>query len=165
MISKIRTEAERNQGVVSVYPIIRFGMFELLLFMCFGYHMKEEEIFEISELLDAILKLTAMQLFDFLPFLKLLRRNREVSERELRSKQVDLFSSHFQNHKELKEIGQLTRGSYLETLLRTDLSTEDVVTLCTEFMAGGTDTTVTTLEWTMAHLVRNPSIQSKLYCH
>ncbi|MCO5611941.1 hypothetical protein L7F22_066201 [Adiantum nelumboides] len=68
----------------------------------------------------------------------------------------------------MRKSGQLqVTGSYLETLLNMDaslpLSTDDLVTLCSEFTTAGTDTTVTTLEWTMARLVQNPLVQQKLH--
>ncbi|KAL4013480.1 hypothetical protein IC575_025651 [Cucumis melo] len=37
-----------------------------------------------------------------------------------------------------------------------------MVTLCSEFLTGGTDTTATALQWIMANLVKNPEIQNKL---
>ncbi|XWS56888.1 hypothetical protein CRYUN_Cryun09bG0124500 [Craigia yunnanensis] len=60
--------------------------------------------------------------------------------------------------------------SYLDTLF--DLKVEgrksappnsELVTLCSEFLNGGTDTTATALEWGIAQLIENPDIQSKLY--
>ncbi|TYK06517.1 cytochrome P450 89A2 [Cucumis melo var. makuwa] len=38
-----------------------------------------------------------------------------------------------------------------------------MVTLCSEFLTGGTDTTSTTLQWIMANLVKNPEIQPKIF--
>ncbi|KAL9254704.1 Cytochrome P450 77A2-like protein [Drosera capensis] len=39
----------------------------------------------------------------------------------------------------------------------------EIVTLCTEFLNGGTDTTVTAMEWAIARLIDSPEIQSKIY--
>ncbi|KAH7427080.1 hypothetical protein KP509_10G029300 [Ceratopteris richardii] len=165
IISNIRTVAKQNQGAVSVYPTIRLGVFEILLFMCFGYRMQEEEILEMSELLLSVGKLAEEQILDIVPLLKIFRPGKDKADGTLRARQVQVFTSRFQKYKELRELGQVTRGSYLESLQRMDLTTSEIVTLCSEFMLAGTDTTVTTLEWAMAHLVRNPSIQSKLYRH
>ena len=37
------------------------------------------------------------------------------------------------------------------------------MTLCSEFLNGGTDTTSTALQWIMANLVKHPHIQAKLF--
>ncbi|KAM3381625.1 hypothetical protein P3S68_007198 [Capsicum galapagoense] len=39
----------------------------------------------------------------------------------------------------------------------------EIVTLCSEFLTAGTDTTSNALQWIMANLVKKPSIQEKLY--
>jgi cytochrome P450 len=38
-----------------------------------------------------------------------------------------------------------------------------LVTLCSEFINGGTDTTATAIEWGIAQLIANPEVQEKLY--
>ncbi|KAJ6397975.1 hypothetical protein OIU77_018897 [Salix suchowensis] len=60
--------------------------------------------------------------------------------------------------------------SYVDTLLVLELPEEkrkleegEMVTLCSEFLNGGTDTTSTALQWIMANLVKYPQIQEKLY--
>ncbi|WMV20892.1 hypothetical protein MTR67_014277, partial [Solanum verrucosum] len=60
--------------------------------------------------------------------------------------------------------------AYVDTLLNLELPEEkrnlnhgEIVTLCNEFLSAGTDTTSTALQWVMANLVKNPSIQEKLY--
>ena len=59
--------------------------------------------------------------------------------------------------------------SYLDTLFdlkvegrKSAPSNSELVTLCSEFLNGGTDTTATALEWGIAQLIENPDIQSKL---
>lgn len=37
------------------------------------------------------------------------------------------------------------------------------MSLCSEFLTGGTDTTATTLQWIMANLVKQPEVQQKLW--
>uniref|UniRef100_A0A2N9I1M7 Cytochrome P450 n=1 Tax=Fagus sylvatica TaxID=28930 RepID=A0A2N9I1M7_FAGSY len=60
--------------------------------------------------------------------------------------------------------------SYVDTLLDLELPEEkrklqegEMVTLCSEFLNAGTDTTSTTLQWIMANLVKYPHIQEKLF--
>ena len=59
--------------------------------------------------------------------------------------------------------------SYVDTLLdlqlpeeKRELSEEEMVTLCNEFMNAGTDTTSTALQWIMANLVKYPHMQEKV---
>lgn len=43
------------------------------------------------------------------------------------------------------------------------LTEPEVEGLCFEFLAGGIDTTATALQWILANLVKNPSIQSRIF--
>ncbi|KAJ9564013.1 hypothetical protein OSB04_009173 [Centaurea solstitialis] len=43
------------------------------------------------------------------------------------------------------------------------LTEKEMVSMCSEFLNAGTDTTSTALQWIMANLVKHPDIQSKLY--
>lgn len=60
--------------------------------------------------------------------------------------------------------------AYAETLLNLEFPEKkrrfnqgEIVSLCSEFLSAGTDTTATSLQWIMANLVKYPSIQEKLY--
>ncbi|KAJ8559671.1 hypothetical protein K7X08_003729 [Anisodus acutangulus] len=58
--------------------------------------------------------------------------------------------------------------AYGDTLLNLEFPEEkrkfngEIVSLCSEFLTGGTETTSTSLQWIMANLVKYPSIQEKL---
>ena len=59
--------------------------------------------------------------------------------------------------------------SYVDTLLDLELPEEkrkldegELVTLCSEFMNAGTDTTSTALQWIMANVVKYPHVQQRL---
>ncbi|KAI3937848.1 hypothetical protein MKW92_039125, partial [Papaver armeniacum] len=62
---------------------------------------------------------------------------------------------------------------YVDSLLNLELPDEkgrtrkltenEMVSLCSEFLNGGTDTTSATLQWVMANLVKYQEIQSKLF--
>ncbi|MCO5552455.1 hypothetical protein L7F22_005967 [Adiantum nelumboides] len=171
LISRMQAEAQQNEGIVSVYSNLHRAMVQLLLFMCFGFDMSEDALLEMSDLIVEILRLPVSSLTDFYPSLKLfngLSAKPQVSLPALRARQLRVFTSHIEKHRELGKLGQLTKGSYVETLLRmeeagTVFLAEDLVTFCTEFLVGGIDTTATTLEWAMARLVLHPDIQCKLY--
>ncbi|KAJ6378177.1 hypothetical protein OIU78_028417 [Salix suchowensis] len=60
--------------------------------------------------------------------------------------------------------------SYVDTLLDLEVSEEkrklkeeEMVSLCSEFLNAGTDTTSTALQWIMANLVKYPQTQEKLF--
>ncbi|KAI7988553.1 Cytochrome P450 89A2 [Camellia lanceoleosa] len=60
--------------------------------------------------------------------------------------------------------------AYVDTLVdlelpdeKRKLNNDEMVTLCSEFLNAGTDTTSTALQWIMANLVKYPRVQSKLY--
>ena len=42
------------------------------------------------------------------------------------------------------------------------LTDAEIVSLCSEFLNAGTDTTVTLVEWIMAELANNPNVQAKV---
>lgn len=46
---------------------------------------------------------------------------------------------------------------------RKRLTDKELVSLCSEFLNGGTDTTAAALEWAMAHLATDQTIQANLY--
>ncbi|KAI5071839.1 hypothetical protein GOP47_0014090 [Adiantum capillus-veneris] len=135
--------------------------------MCFGFQIPLDVLLEISTFLDELLVLSVGDLAGVYPFLHVIYKKRQRQARTLRAKQVQLFTSHIEKYKELDKLGQLCPGSYLETLLcmdaETALSMDDIVSLCTEFLVGGINTTVTTLEWIMACLVADTQIESQLY--
>ncbi|MCO5604136.1 hypothetical protein L7F22_058296 [Adiantum nelumboides] len=167
-MSSIRKETCDSHGVVSVFAQLRDAMFRLLVLMCFGFDMPKETLVELSIMSDDVISSAAGALTDFYRFLDVFDGKRREKVRTLRAKQVKIYSAFIEKHKELQKLGQLqVQGSYLETLLNMDancpLSTDDLVTLCSEFTTVGTDMTVTTLEWTMACLVENPSVQQKLH--
>ncbi|XP_050232438.1 cytochrome P450 89A2-like [Mercurialis annua] len=65
--------------------------------------------------------------------------------------------------------GEQQHSFYVDTLLNLqvpgeeeNISEADVLGLCNEFIAAGTDTTMLSLEWIMANLVKYPLIQSKI---
>ncbi|RZC55801.1 hypothetical protein C5167_014651 [Papaver somniferum] len=91
-------------------------------------------------------------------------RSRRQEEEKMKKKTSE-------NHEE-KSLGLC----YVDSLLNLDLPDEEdeggrrrklseneIVSLCSEFLNAGTDTTSTALQWVMANLVKYHDIQSKLY--
>lgn len=76
--------------------------------------------------------------------------------------------------KQAREEGRLSGEdysvvSYVDTLLELELPEEkrklneaEIVSLCSEFLNAGTDTTSTALQWIMANLVKYPHVQNRV---
>ncbi|KAF5183664.1 Cytochrome p450 [Thalictrum thalictroides] len=174
LISRLQAEAESTEGVVSVLKCVRFAVFCILLDMCFGVQMGEETIEKIDETLKDVLVTLLPRLDDFLPmlgpfFLKQKKRALEVREEQMRT----ILPLIEKRRSKLLNPGSDENAStfaYLDTLF--DLKIEgrksapseaELVSLCSEFLNGGTDTTATAIEWGMARLIQKPEIQSRLY--
>ncbi|KAF8397876.1 hypothetical protein HHK36_016801 [Tetracentron sinense] len=174
LIDRLRDEADSNGGVVFVLKNARFAVFCILLSMCFGVEMNQHTIDRIDEVLKDVLITVLPRLDDFLPILSLLfpkQRKRAMEVREVQLKTlvpfVEMRRSILKNPGSDKAAASF---SYLDTLF--DLTIEgrkssptdaELVSLCSELINGGTDTTATALEWGIARLIENPLIQSKLY--
>ncbi|KAG2317328.1 hypothetical protein Bca52824_020450 [Brassica carinata] len=135
-----------SQEPIVVVDHFHYAMFALLALMCFGDKLDEKQIEEVGY----FLRIRKEQEDVLLPLIR--ARRKIVEERK--------------KEDENKEYVQ----SYVDTLLDLELPDEkrklnenEVVSLCSEFLNGGTDTTATTLQWIMANLVKNPEIQEKLY--
>ncbi|BAT11647.1 Os10g0514500 [Oryza sativa Japonica Group] len=127
--------------------------------------------------------LRRMKVFAFCPAVtKHIFRGRIQTSLALRRRQKELFMPLISARRERKN--QLAERavpeketttfehSYVDTLLDIKLpedggdralTDDEMVRLCSEFLDAGTDTMSTTLQWIMAELVKNPSIQSKLH--
>ncbi|EMS62892.1 Cytochrome P450 89A2 [Triticum urartu] len=115
LVSSLLSEQQsQRQDAVTLRPLLRRAMFELLVYMCFGARLGREA---------------------------------------------------------LDERGDGDPPCYADSLLAVRVADEggrqltdaEMVALCSEFMNGGTDTTVTLLEWIMAELVQHPDVQTKVY--
>ncbi|KAK4572099.1 hypothetical protein RGQ29_030499 [Quercus rubra] len=108
------------------------------------FRKRWEELFQLRRNQDDVL----------IPFIKARRKVRQ--ERQSKMKGV-------------KENEDDFVVSYVDTLLdlelpeeKRKLSEEEMVSLCSEFLVAGTDTTSTALEWIMANMVKYPQIQERL---
>uniref|UniRef100_J3N434 Cytochrome P450 n=2 Tax=Oryza brachyantha TaxID=4533 RepID=J3N434_ORYBR len=155
-------------------------MFCLLVLMCFGERLDEPAVRAIAAAQrDSLLYMSSkMPVFAFFPAItKHVFRGRLKKAHALRQRQKDLFVPLINSRREYKKHGGEPRKestfehSYADTLLdiklpedgNRALTDDEMVNLCSEFLNAGTDTTSTALQWIMAELVKNPSIQSKLY--
>ncbi|XWS65671.1 hypothetical protein CRYUN_Cryun05aG0133500 [Craigia yunnanensis] len=174
LIDRLRMEAAANNGVVSVLKNARFAVFCILLGMCFGIEMDEETVEEMVQVMKTVLITLDPRIDDYLPILSPFFYKQRKRALQVRKEQVGYIVPFIEKRREaLLNPGSDKSAmsfSYLDTLFdlkvegrKSAPSNSELVTLCSEFINGGTDTTATALEWGIAQLIENPDIQSKLY--
>lgn len=174
LVERINMEAKANDGVVSVLKNARFAVFCILLAMCFGIEMDEETVEKMDQVMKAVLIVLDPRVDDFLPILSPFFSKQRKRALEVRKDQVDYMVPFIERRRRALENpgsdGQATSFSYLDTLFdfkvdgrKSSPSHGELVSLCSEFLNGGTDTTATALEWGIAQLITNPEVQEKLY--
>lgn len=173
-IHRIRSEAESSGGAVWVLKNARFAVFCILLCMCFGVELDEESIVRIDQVMKRVLMTLNPRMDDYLPLLAPFFSKQRKEALEVRKEQMETLVPLIEKRRSIlqnpKADSNAAPFSYLDSLL--DLKVEgrksaptdaELVTLCSEFINGGTDTTATAIEWGMARLIENPSIQTKIY--
>ncbi|XP_030477085.2 cytochrome P450 89A2-like [Syzygium oleosum] len=169
-------------GVVRVVDHFQYAMFCLLVLMCFGDRLEEQQIKQIEEVMTRLLLgLRRFNVLNFWPRLtKLLLRKRWKEFYELIEYRNRVLVPLIRARSKAKR-EQLNKAredgndgdwivSYVDTLLDLELPEEkrkleedEITSLCSEFLNAGTDTTSTALQWIMANLVKYPEIQERLY--
>ncbi|KAH0451498.1 hypothetical protein IEQ34_018797 [Dendrobium chrysotoxum] len=169
---------ESPDAAVTAIESFQFAMFCLLVLMCFGEKLDDKKIREIETAQREYLQFfSKLGVFAFLPSVSMyLFRSRWKTMVRLRQRQADLFvplirirKAHKENKREEKD--ERFVHSYVDSLLDIKLEEEggraltedEIVTLCSEFFTGGTDTTATALQWIMAELVKNQGAQQKVF--
>ncbi|KAL5710768.1 hypothetical protein ACHQM5_021294 [Ranunculus cassubicifolius] len=174
LVTRLRSEAEATHGVVLVLKNVRFAVFCILLSMCFGLEMSEEMNQKIDETLKEVLVTLLPRLDDFLPMLGPFFSKQRKRAHEVRKEQIRTILPLIETRRSILLNSESDKPActfaYLDTLF--DLKIEgrksapsdaELVSLCSEFLNGGTDTTATAIEWAIARLIEKPVIQSKLY--
>lgn len=174
LIERIKSEAEANDGAVWVLKNARFAVFCVLLSMCFGIEMDEKMVETMDQMMKTVLIVLDPRLDDYLPLLSPFFSKQRKRVQEVRKEQIELLVPLIEKRRNaIKNPGSdktAASFSYLDTLF--DLKIEgrksapsdpELVTLCSEFLNGGTDTTGTAIEWAIARMIENPDIQTKLY--
>ncbi|KAK4279557.1 hypothetical protein QN277_011322 [Acacia crassicarpa] len=173
-INRLKAEAEANEGLVWVLKNARFAVFCILVAMCFGLEMDEETIEKIDQVMKSVLITLDPRIDDFFPILSPFfskQRNKALS---VRKEQIDFLVPIIeQRRRAIQNPGsdhKATSFSYLDTIFELKVegrksgpNNAELVSLCSEFLNGGTDTTATAVEWGIAQLIANPQIQQKLF--
>lgn len=176
LIEKISTEAKENDGVVSVLKNARFAVFCILLSMCFGVNLDEDTIVKVDQTLKKVLMALLPRIDDFLPILNPLFGKQWKTVMDVRKEQIEIITPLIEKRRELLASGQVMNSehvapfSYLDSLFDLKIegresspSNAELVSLCSELLNGGTDTTATAIEWGIARLIENPVMQERLY--
>ncbi|CAL5360585.1 unnamed protein product [Camellia sinensis] len=147
--------------------------------MCFGDRLDEKQITQIETVQRAmLLSSSRFNMLNYWPKLgkivfhnswnELLRMRQDQEEVliPLIEARVDVVKQRRQGNQEEES----SVVAYVDTLVdlelpdeKRKLNNDEMVSLCGEFLNGGTDTTSTALQWIMANLVKYPRVQSKLY--
>ncbi|MBA0824672.1 hypothetical protein Goarm_021325, partial [Gossypium armourianum] len=163
---------------VQVLTHFQYVMFCLLVLMCFGDKLSQEQIKKIEDVVRrGLLGLERFNILNFWPKVtKVLLRKRWQEFFQRRKDQEDVLIPLIRARKKAKEEKLSDKKSddyvlaYVDTLLDLELPEEkrkltegEIFSLASEFLNAGTDTTSTALQWVMANLVKYPHIQDKLF--
>ncbi|PON84871.1 Cytochrome P450, E-class, group I [Trema orientale] len=173
-----RLQKEASEvGYVEVMSNCRLTICSVLICLCFGAKISEDRIKHIEGVLKDVMLITTPKLPDFLPVLTPLFRRQVRAAKELRKKQLECLVPLIRNRKAFLQSGgkvndemvSPTGAAYIDSLFELEapgrgrLGEEELVTLVSEIINAGTDTSATTVEWALLHLVTNQEIQEKLY--
>ncbi|WZZ83625.1 cytochrome P450 77A3 [Brassica napus] len=176
-MKRIQTESV-EKGFVEVMSQCRLTICSILICLCFGAKISEEKIKNIENVLKDVMLITSPKLPDFLPVFTPLFRRQVREARELRKTQLECLVPMIKNRRAFvdakespnEEMVSPIGAAYVDSLFTLkpverggELRDEEIVTLCSEIVSAGTDTSATTLEWALHHLVTDQNIQEKLY--
>ncbi|XP_062224363.1 cytochrome P450 89A9-like [Phragmites australis] len=169
----LRAQGRDGSRAVEVRPLFRRALFELLVYMSLGATLGAEVLDEIQELQLRILRsITSFPVFAFFPAItKRLFRNRWEAYVAVRRRQDEIFLPLIHARRAARLGGDDDPPCYADSILPLRVADEgdraltdsEMVSLCSEFLNAGTDTTLTLLEWIMAELVKHPDVQAKVY--
>lgn len=170
--NNLLAEAELGKPFI-VLDHFHHAMFALLVYMCFGEKFEGKVIRDIEAVQRATLtNFIRFNVLNFMPKIgKLVFRKLWNELFEIRRNQERVLLPLIQARREKKNNIDEKEYilSYVDSLLDLKLpdgerkfSDGEIVSLCSEFLNGGTDTSTTTLQWVMANLVKNQDIQEKL---
>jgi cytochrome P450 family 77 subfamily A len=176
-IARIRSEAAASPDGKSVWVLrnARFAVFCILLDMTFGLlDLDEKHIVHIDSVMKQVLLSVGARMDDYFPFLRPFLYKNQAKVLATRKEQVEIILPLINRRRAILKDRSVEPSaapfSYLDSLLDLQVDGRDkpptddeLVTLCSELLNGGTDTTATAIEWAVARIIDNPSIQSRLY--
>ncbi|KAK9120369.1 hypothetical protein Syun_017986 [Stephania yunnanensis] len=149
-------------------------MFCLLCLMCFGERLEEEVIERVEEAMrDVLLNFSRLNVLALFPRLsRFVFPNRWAKLYELKENRDRVLIPLIRGRGGNRE-GEGTDEivAYVDTLIGLTIPEDggrkldegEIVSLCSEFLNAGTDTTSTALQWIMANLVKHQEVQEKVF--
>ncbi|WOL17134.1 Cytochrome P450 [Canna indica] len=158
LITRICAKALASNGGVWVLPNVRFAFFSILLSITFNINLDENSIIRVDEVIKWILLTIQPRMDDYIPFLRPFFTNHQKKVLQVRQEQLDIVIPLInRRHSILKNPNlelNVAPFSYIDSLLdlkvdgRDSVPTDpELVTLYSELINGGTDTTSTAIEW------------------
>ncbi|KAL6659013.1 hypothetical protein ACP70R_003053 [Stipagrostis hirtigluma subsp. patula] len=163
-----------GDGVVVVHDLLHHAIFHVNVAMCFGEGLGDDVVAAVTALQREFLtSVVGFQVFGTSAITKVLFRRRWKKMLSIRRRQEELFLPLIRARKARREAAGddgVAVECYADSLLGLripedggrNLKEAEMVSLCSEFLAGGTDSTVAVMQWTMANLVALPEVQAKL---
>ncbi|XP_031270409.1 cytochrome P450 89A2-like [Pistacia vera] len=177
LVDRLNSDSKNGETVRAV-DHFQYAMFCLLVLMCFGDKLDESQIKQIEDVQrKMLLGFGRFNVLNFWPRLtKIVFRKKWEKLFQLRKDQEAVLIPLIRARKKVKE-ESLNKAkedeyvlAYVDTLLDLELPEEkrkliesEIVSLSSEFLNAGTDTTSTALQWIMANLVKYPYIQEKIF--
>ncbi|XP_050384321.1 cytochrome P450 89A2-like [Argentina anserina] len=157
---------------VKVIDHFQYAMFSMLVLMCFGDKLDEKQINQIQYLQrPQLLSNGRFNILNFWPSVtKIVWKKWWMEFLQHRKYQEEVLIPLIRARKEVKQNKSEDYVlSYVDTLWDLELPNEkrkltedEIISLCTEFMNAGVDTTTTALQWIMANIVKYPTVQERL---
>ncbi|RLN04705.1 cytochrome P450 89A2-like [Panicum miliaceum] len=157
-----------GERAVAVMDLFQYAVFCLLVYMCFGDRVEDTRVRDIEATLRELLgSFHSNQVFSFLPALtKVVFWRRWEKLVSLWRRQEELFLPLVQARREAGANGDCYVDSILKLTIPEDggraLTDVEIASLCSEFLAAGTESTATALQWILANLVKYPAMQDRL---
>uniref|UniRef100_A0A7N0TMR6 Cytochrome P450 n=1 Tax=Kalanchoe fedtschenkoi TaxID=63787 RepID=A0A7N0TMR6_KALFE len=184
---QLRAEAA-EKGFVEVLSNCRLTICSILICLCFGARLSHQRLKEIESVLKEVMLMGNPKLPDFLPVLTPLFGGLMREAKKVRKKQIESLVPLIRKRQQFVKEGGSTEqqvcketsadfvqmvspvgAAYIDSLFELDpperghLGDPELVTLASEVIIGGTDTSATILQWAMFNLVQHQDIQEKLY--
>jgi cytochrome P450 len=177
----ILVDIEQGNKVIPIDDYFNFTLYTLFTYMCLGEKFDRESVENIQSVQHCLIhNFIRFNVLNFVPMLtRIVFRGLWREILQIRENQMNVFLPIIKARQEkIKSNINVSVGdedtedfqAYVDTLFDlklpdsgNNLNDEELVSLCSEFLLGGTDTTATTLLWAMANLVKNQNIQEKLY--
>ncbi|XP_066383724.1 cytochrome P450 89A2-like [Miscanthus floridulus] len=161
LVAGVVARQMRGDGVVVVEALLHRAMFHILVTMCFGERLATDAVVAAVEALqrEFLTSVLGFQVLDVCPALtRLLFRRRWKQMMSLRRRQEELFAPLIRACRAQRDAGDGVDDTttYVDTLLGLqipedggvrNLTEGEMVSLCAEFVAVGTDNTATEAQW------------------